>query len=708
MSYKELYRESNELVEERLELVMERIGGIASDKASSVAEPYRAYFTGAAEYLLTLRKLSDQALDGTLAQITETDGAVLKEQLYADVQPKGYAKSFANPAYACAQLGEEYGQILAMLSARFHGIAPECAQGNLESLCLYAELFVEIYNCFEDEADLSDKELKSIVYSFMHDNTEVFEDEADLSDKELKSIVYSFMHDNTEVFEELSIRRMIMPEYDYERTIVMDADLSETSYLYRYGRCIGRDEIESARFLNTFSDEEMQSMADTFTEGYRIGFATCNKDISLKNVVEIRYPMGFERMIRFAVKNFEAIGLKSVFKPFSISENKQYEYDHKEDRGLWLDKPFIERRLEVDRSTWEKLKEIAPGYGGPAVIDIFGTEPFAPEQKAQNVKYTERQQQLSVYERSEVSQLINKYIHGEERSFTIIAYPVPAIGDRYSEIFAETVRINTLDYVQYRDMQQKIIDVLDTADCVHIQGTNGNKTDLYVKIYPLSDPAKETAFENCVADVNIPVGEVFTSPVLQGTQGKLHVTQVYLEELNYKNLELDFEDGRIAAYTCTNFGSEAENRKYIEDNVLFHHKTLPMGEFAIGTNTTAYVMARKFDIADKLPILIAEKTGPHFAVGDTCYTYDEDNITYNPDGKAIVARDNEISLLRKEDVSKAYFNCHTDITIPYDELGRITVIRRDGTMEDIIVNGRFVVPGTETLNVPLDELDAQS
>ena len=449
-------------------------------------------------------------------------------------------------------------------------------------------------------------------------------------------------------------------------------------------------------------------MADTFTEGYRIGFATCNKDISLKNVVEIRYPMGFERMIRFAVKNFEAIGLKSVFKPFSISENKQYEYDHKEDRGLWLDKPFIERRLEVDRSTWEKLKEIAPGYGGPAVIDIFGTEPFAPEQKAQNVKYTDRQQQLSVYERSEVSQLINKYIHGEERSFTIIAYPVPAIGDRYSEIFAETVRINTLDYVQYRDMQQKIIDVLDTADCVHIQGTNGNKTDLYVKIYPLSEPAKETAFENCVADVNIPVGEVFTSPVLQGTQGKLHVTQVYLEELNYKNLELDFEDGRIAAYTCTNFGSEEENRKYIEDNVLFHHKTLPMGEFAIGTNTTAYVMARKFDIADKLPILIAEKTGPHFAVGDTCYTYDEDNITYNPDGKAIVARDNEISLLRKEDVSKAYFNCHTDITIPYDELGRITVIRRDGTMEDIIVNGRFVVPGTETLNVPLDELDAQS
>ena len=119
---------------------------------------------------------------------------------------------------------------------------------------------------------------------------------------------------------------------------------------------------------------------------------------------------------------------------------------------------------------------------------------------------------------------------------------------------------------------------------------------------------------------------------------------------------------------------------------------------------TAYKMAREYDIVAKLPILIAEKTGPHFAVGDTCYKYDEDNITYNPDGKAIVARDNEVSALRKEDVSKAYYNCHTDITIPYDELGRITVIKRDGSTEDIIVDGRFVVSGTEELNKPLDEM----
>jgi leucyl aminopeptidase (aminopeptidase T) len=633
-----------------------------------------------AALLLEMNALSGAALRGELAAMSVEDGMRHNDRLFGDLQEPDYATSYANPQYAVEQLGTEFGQLLSVLDAQLHSLSSHCVEGDLRYLCIYAELFVEIYNCFEDIEEVNAKEIKSIIYSFMHDYTEVF--------------------------NEQNISSLVDPSYDYVTKLVMNANLENPAYLYQYGLCVGKDEIEVSRFLCGVSEQELQAMADTFTEGYRIGFETTGKDISLKSVVEIRYPLGFEAMIRPAVHNFRNIGLEPVMRPYSVSLNRQYQYDHKEDRALWLDKAFVERSLEVERSVWEKQKKQAPKYGGPAVIDVFGMEPFAPKQKDARVTYTQKQQELAVYERSTKSRLTNQYIHGEERSFTIIAYPVPSIGAQFAEIFAETVRINTLDYALYRDMQQKIIDVLDTADRVHITGSGDNRTDLYVKIYPLSDPAKETAFENCVADVNIPVGEVFTSPVLQGTEGKLHVTQVYLDGLKYQNLELDFTDGRITQYTCTNFADDKENLKYIEDNLLFHHKTLPMGEFAIGTNTTAYRMARIYDIADKLPILIAEKTGPHFAVGDTCYTYDEDNMTYNPDGKAIVARENEISGQRKEDISKAYFNCHTDITIPYDELGRITVVREDGTKEDIIVDGRFVVPGTELLNEPLEALNS--
>ena len=201
--------------------------------------------------------------------------------------------------------------------------------------------------------------------------------------------------------------------------------------------------------------------------------------------------------------------------------------------------------------------------------------------------------------------------------------------------------------------------------------------------------------------MNIPVGEVFTSPVLAGTEGVLHVSRVYLNGLEYKNLMLTMEDGMVRDYTCSNFDSPEQNRKYIKDNVLYHHDTLPLGEFAVGTNTTAFAAARKYGIEDKLPILIAEKTGPHFALGDTCYSHAEEVAVYNPDGKEIIARDNEYSIKRKEKDGKAYFNCHTDITIPYDELGEVSVVTYGDEVIPVIEEGKFVLAGCEELNIPL-------
>ena len=127
-----------------------------------------------------------------------------------------------------------------------------------------------------------------------------------------------------------------------------------------------------------------------------------------------------------------------------------------------------------------------------------------------------------------------------------------------------------------------------------------------------------------------------------------------------------------------------------------------MGEFAIGTNTEAYRMALKYDILPLMPILITEKQGPHFAVGDTCFSHEEDLTTYNPDGKKMIAKDNDYSLLRNTKPEKAYFNCHTDITIPYNELLDITIIKKDGSTLDIIKNGRFSLEETLPLNKAID------
>ena len=333
-------------------------------------------------------------------------------------------------------------------------------------------------------------------------------------------------------------------------------------------------------------------------------------------------------------------------------------------------------------------------------MEIFGETPFEPVRKPEALKLDEKQQEVQVYLNSRTGQITNEYIPGDERSFTIIAFPVPEIGGQFEEIFRETVKINTLDYMTWQRIQQRLIDVLDTGTAVHILGKGENCTDLVVALCPIGDPQRETVFENCVADVNIPVGEVFTSPRLQGTNGVLHVTGVYLNGLFYRDLRLMFRDGMVAEYTCGNYGREEDNRRYIRENVLMHHETLPMGEFAIGTNTTAYVAAKNYHIAARLPILIAEKMGPHFAVGDTCFSWEEDVVTRNPDGKQMIAKENECSALRREDVSRAYYNCHTDITIPYEELQEIAVLHGDGSRTALIRDGRFVLAGTEELNEP--------
>lgn len=678
-------------MEERYNLAIDRMKAIIEEK--TVAEPYREYFQHVARFILKLDELKQNVESGKQKEMSEEELQEEMKDLYADELEANYEKSYANPAYAVSVLGGELGSFLSAVYTEIRGSISYVQEQRMEYVVIGAELFIEIYNKFEEEKQPQPESLKEIFYWYASDYCDVF-----AADR---------------------IKDQIDPESGcFIVNMIMNEDLSDLRYLYRMGEYVGENERGTAAYLNSLPQEKIDKMADTFSEGYRIGFVNTGKDLSKKSVVNIYYAMGFERIVKKAIENFAKMGLKpTIFRTshsvitrgrnsqigfFNISGNKQYVYDHRDDIGLVMDKQYVERKLEVMRTTYEQNKEIAAGYAGPAVIDIFGEKTFVPQAKPEAVKLSEKQEELLVAMNGRAGRLTNEYLPGDERSFTIISWPVPEIGEQYHEIFDETIKINTLDYKLYQKVQQTMIDALDKGEYVKVTGSGENQTDLKVMLHPLADPAKETIFENCVADVNIPVGEVFTSPVLEGTEGTLFVSKVFLHGLPYYNLKISFKEGKITEYTCTNFDSEEENKKYIFDNILHNHQTLPIGEFAIGTNTTAYAVAKKYDIADKYTILIAEKTGPHFAVGDTCYSWAEDVKVYNPDGKEIIARDNSISILRKEDPSKAYFQCHTDITIPYDELGSIVVVAKDGTETEIIRDGRFVLPGTEILNEPLN------
>ena len=679
------------MIEERYGLAVERIREMKKEQTAK--EPFTDYFHKMAEFVLMIDEVRDKLAQGTYWDRSREELAEENRRLYGDILPGAYEKSYANPSFAVRVLGDEYGQLLSFLYAELRGSIAYVFERRTEYLDILFESLIEIYNQFEEEA------------------------RPDLG--RIRDSIYWYASDYCDVFVADRIREQIDPEESFAADIIMKESLDNLAYLYKFGEYISENELRTARHLNELPEEMICKMADVYTEGYRIGFVNTGKDLSKKGTVEIRYVLGFERVIRKAVENFEKMGLKPVFYRSSVTAltkrqhlksgyygavaNKQYEYDHRNDQAVFLDKKFMERKLEVIQTTYEHYKELAGKYAGPACIEMFGEEPFSPKQKEEVIKLSGKQEELQLKLQSRQSQITNQYIRGDERSFTIVAYPVPEIGERYEEIFDEIIRINTLDAKVYEKVQQALIDALDQGEYVHILGGNGNRTDLRVQLHELNDPQKETIFENCVADVNIPVGEVFTSPVLEGTNGVLHVSKVYLHELQYRDLEITFSNGMISDYNCGNFSRELENKEYIHDNILHKHATLPLGEFAVGTNTTAYVAAKKYGIEEKMPILIAEKMGPHFAVGDTCYSWSEDIKVYNPNGKEIVAKDNSVSILRKEDVSKAYYQCHTDITIPYEELKKIAVVTRAGEEILLLLDGRFVLPGTEILNEPFQE-----
>ncbi len=685
------WKEENERVEERYRLAMDRIGEILREE--TVEEPYRRFFVRTAEFVMELEGLVERLQQGYLERASLEELKEQDQKLYGDILPEHYGQSYGNPAYGADRLGAEMGPLLSFLSKELRGGIASAYEGKLWELTAAAETFIQVYNLFEGQVPAV-LEVRDVLYWYV----------SDYADQTLRQRLW-------ESFD---------PRWSFAKDIIMEADLSDLRYLYRFGEHISPSELSVAAFLDSLPEETVRIMADTFVEGFRKGFEVMGRDLSKKKTVLIRYELGFERMIRRAVEGFRKLGLEPLFcraasqainqNPnrkvgwHSTSPNKQYDHDHRYDSAVFMGNTFKERKLSVLKAAYEDFKEEASWYAGPAVVETFGEEGFTPEDKKACLALSAHQEAVSRSLDNGAAQLLDRYVPEGETSFTIIAFPRPEIGESFGEIFKETIRINTLDGGLYTRIQQVLIDGLDQADYVRIKGRGANCTDLKIMLHPLTDPEKETVFENCGADVNIPVGEVFTSPRLTGTEGLLHVGKVYINGLQFKDLKLTFKDGFVEDYSCANFDDPESGKRLVKQAIMKNHDRLPMGEFAIGTNTTAYAVAQKYQIPDRLPILIAEKMGPHFAVGDTCYSWAEDLPMYNPDGKEMIARDNEVSALRKTDLSKAYFNCHTDITIPYDELGEIAAHCPDGRVVKIIEDGQFVLEGTEELNEALREM----
>ena len=269
----------DEWVMERYELAKERIAQIPQE--TIVEEPYRDFFVKEAAFLQQIITVMDNGTQGK----NFVELKVQNHELYQDILPQNYENSYGNPAYAQKMLGE-YGKVFTFLYTELHGGIAYAFEKKAWDLTVILELFLEIYSAFAQEEIPTEKQVKEILVSYVNDYCQDMVEER--------------------------IREAIDPENNFIVKLIMESDLNDLSYLYQSGEYVSENELKTAEFMNSLSQKEIDDMARTYTEGYRIGFITGRKDITRKKTVNIRYHLGFERMVKAAICQFEEMGLKTV------------------------------------------------------------------------------------------------------------------------------------------------------------------------------------------------------------------------------------------------------------------------------------------------------------------------------------------------------------------------------------------------------------
>ena len=522
--------------------------------------------------------------------------------------------------------------------------------------------------------------------------------------KKLEKILSEWTESHAGEIAEREVRNLtVSGEENLWEQILRKANGTDLSWMDEYGLKVLPEEKVLAQFLFQYPKDKCRKIGKHIVDALLHGFLSQSRDRRDRRHVRLNYCMGQEALVQEVLKNLEERGLIAIVqRPQCLAQSGDYAMMHAADKAACLSDTSLQAMKSAYAVAYEAHRDILLDTCGMIGLGQFGAEASVPQPVPETyIPSAERRSRLTELENIK-RETEAVYLSPSDLSFCRVAFPNLQLGVKFPEVFDAFVDLNTMESEEYELIQQKMIDVLDLCEHAEIRGVEGNDTNLLVRFWPLRNPERETKFLNCGGDLNIPHGELFTTPELTGTEGTLHIKLIYLKGVCFQDLRLTFKDGYVVDYSCGGFDDEETQRAYVKEHLLQGHETLTMGEFAIGSNTLAYAIARDMDLVSRMPILLAEKMGPHIAVGDPCFARGEGPTVYNLyDHKEMVARENERTARRHTD-KDVYQNVHTDITLAFDELASLVGVTEDGRRIEIIKNGRFVLPGTEKLNEPLE------
>ena len=247
---------TDQILKERYELSLGRIREIEREQAAAPA--FVDYFQRTAGFLLEVHRVYEEIKSGR--ELSMEECRERNRRLYGDILPEHYGESYGNPAYAVSRLGEEYGQMLSFLYSELRGMIVFAFEDRLEDMTILQETFVEVYSLFS-MAKADGESLPG----------ETGEDGAETAylplAEQVREVLYWYVSDYCDQMTEYRVRESLDPSLDFAKRIIMESDLGDLRYLYRFGEYVSDTELKIAEFMNRLPQETVRLMADTYTEG---------------------------------------------------------------------------------------------------------------------------------------------------------------------------------------------------------------------------------------------------------------------------------------------------------------------------------------------------------------------------------------------------------------------------------------------------------
>lgn len=590
--------------------------------------------------------------------------------LYTDILPQSYASSLVSFSGVSQLVGKELAPVLTLYAHIFRNGIQDALKHRRFLLAKKLELY------FEMRRQLMHGQVRA-------ENLRQALHEASLS--VLPQLV------------ELCVHEMYDPNDREIGTILAGQDLSDPDYLYEYGLPVTEEVLFYQRFFSSLDEESVRQLSRRAAQSVRSNLLIDKFADGPRTCCVIKVPMGCERLAKALKDSLSDTGLDTALvKIGSPLEGTRYWQDHLLVPARILGDEDMEAFTSACTKAAADCSAMLKGLAGRVTFELNDSMAKTPRKNSQRLRGRDQRIGLRcdymrrVFEDSILSA-------GQLYKTSDMTVYIPSCskedltGDAgrelsYAERFTQMIDLQLAPEEVPQRPLTAITDAMDYGEFLYLKGRSGNETDLTIGLPVSENQRAESNMLIFRGKGTLPDALVGTVPAMPGTNGILHVRSAVVQGQPVTDLKIVFQDGVINSASYVG----QDGKTYEAD--LSNRVGLSISRLRMGLNFSIEETLLS-GLTISVPTKIQEQT---------CLS-----VTYG-----IRPSENTLGIEYYEPLTRKHVKIYTPtayaettVSIPYEELSRMSVIHQNGSSVDILREGMFVLIGTDHLNSEKLKLD---